>query len=286
MGDNQAVFDNWIDVDGQPVHYLMAGTAGSPVVLLHGGGLDSARLTYDPTIPDISADHRVFAPDWPGFGESPAPPEPWDLSRYETFLGRLVDRLGLERVSLVGLSLGGGLALGFALHHPERVDRLVLVDSYGLGREVPGGLAGYALVRFPFVNEFTWWMLGRSRYLVRKTLEALFANPRALSDDLVDGAYQLVRQRGAGQVWQAIQRSEVGFRGVRTSYVDQLTNLAVPTLILHGAADRAVPVAWAERAHVLIPNSSLAVVPNAGHWLPRETPDEFARIVMGFLSDL
>lgn len=280
-----AVSERWIDVDGLRVHYLSAGTAGSPVVLLHGGGLDSARLTYGPTIQDFAREHRVFAPDWPGFGESQAPPTNWDLPRYEVFLRHFLGRLGLERVSLIGLSLGGALALGLALHHPERVERLVLVDSYGLGRGVPGGIAGYALVHLPFVNELTWRLLGRSRYLVRKSLEAVFANPRSVDGDLVEQAFRLAQRPGAGHAWQAIQESEVQLSGVRTNYLDQLPRLTVPTLILHGAADRVVPVAWAQRAHELIPASRLVVVPDAGHWLPRERPTDFVNSTRDFLKD-
>ncbi|HEX5415376.1 MAG TPA: alpha/beta fold hydrolase [Chloroflexota bacterium] len=285
MPDSPPISEKWLDVDGQRVHYLAAGTAGPPVVLLHGGGLDSARLTYGPTLPELAREHRVIAPDWPGFGESPAPSERWDLARYEEFLGKLLDRLGLERASLVGLSLGGGLALGFALHHPERVERLVLVDSYGLGSDVPGGIAGYALVHLPFVNALTWRLLGRSRYLVRKSLEAIFANPRAVDDGLVEEAFHLARRPGAGRAWQAIQEREVGLRGLRTSYLDQLSRLSVPTLILHGSSDRAVPVAWAQRAHERIAVSSLVVVPEAGHWLPREKPEEFVKAAREFLTD-
>ncbi len=94
----------------------------------------------------------MFAPDWPGYGESDKPDIDYTMSFYVGFLKKLMDSLGFERVSLVGISLGGGAALGFALDFPERVEKLVLVDSNGLGGDVPWGRLGYLLVHAPLVN--------------------------------------------------------------------------------------------------------------------------------------
>ena len=172
----------WIEVDGLWTHYLPAEEAGSPVLHLHGGGLDSASLSWKYTIGPITRQRRVFAPDWPGFGRSDSPRTPWAIQNYITFLGHFVERVGLDRASLVGISLGGAIAIGFALRSPERVAKLVLVDSYGLGGEVPGGwtayLAAYLFVRLPLVTELMWTVLGRSRRLARKTLESFSADPR------------------------------------------------------------------------------------------------------------
>ena len=125
--------DGWVEVDGLRVHCLKAGEGDVPVLLLHGGGYDSASLSYKHGIGPISEHHRVFAPDWPGYGESDKPEMQYSTEYYVDFLGRLMDALGLETASLVGISMGGAIALGFSLRSPQRVDKLVLVDSYGLG---------------------------------------------------------------------------------------------------------------------------------------------------------
>jgi pimeloyl-ACP methyl ester carboxylesterase len=97
-----------VDVDGLRVHALAGGEDGSPVLLLHGGGIDSADFTYRFAIGPLSQEHRVFAPDWPGYGRSDKPQVEYTVPFFIDFLGRLLDALGLERTSLVGLSMGGG----------------------------------------------------------------------------------------------------------------------------------------------------------------------------------
>jgi len=113
----------WVEVDGLRVHYLMAGEGNDPVLLLHGGGFDSASLSYKHAISPISEHHLVFAPDWPGYGESDKPEMEYTTDYYVGFLGRLMDTLGLEKASLVGISMGGAISLCKA---PERMCRGIL----------------------------------------------------------------------------------------------------------------------------------------------------------------
>lgn len=279
------VVANWIEVEGVRTHYLAAGTEGPPVLLLHGGGLDSASLSYGPSLVSLAGRHRVFAPDWPGYGESDPPEEEITLEYYVHFLGSLMDALGVNGAALVGLSLGGGVALGFALRSPERVDRLVLVDSYGLGREIPYGVLSFLMVQLPLLNELTWWLLSRDPRLARKSLEGIFHDPQAIDEKVAEEVHQLMLKPNAGRAWEALQRTEASWNGLRTSYVDRLHELRTPTLILHGAQDQLVPVAWAERAHRLIPNSQLRIIEQCGHWPQREKPEEFLRAVSSFLAE-
>ncbi len=281
----QDVSDRWVAVDGLDVHYLQAGDKGSPVLLLHGGGTDSAALSYKYVIGPLAQGHRVYAPDWPGYGQSDKPDADYSVDYYVRFLGRLMDALALPRASLVGLSLGGGIALGFTLRSPQRVDRLVLVDSYGLGWQAPWPALSYLMIRLPFVNELTWLAFAGSRWLVRQGLRGIMYNPAAVDDELVDEAHALVRQEGVGRAWRTFQRSEVAWGGLATSYVKRLHEVAVPTLIVHGAEDRLVPPAWARRAYALIPDSRLCLLPQCGHWPPREKPEEFNRCLVPFLED-
>lgn len=276
--------DGWVEVDGFRVHYLKAGEGNVPVLLLHGGGYDSASLSYKHGIGPISEHHRVFAPDWPGYGESDKPEMEYTTEYYVGFLGRLMDALGLEKASLVGISMGGAIALGFSLRSPQRVDKLVLVDSHGLGGEVPGGVASYAFVRLPLLNKLVWAALSRSRRMVRASLQTTFYDPQAITGNLVDEVYQLVKKPGMGRAWRSWQKNEIGWEGLRTNFVDRLHALAAPTLILHGAEDTYVPVSWARRAHTLIQDSELHVFPQCGHWLTLERPGEFDSAVLEFLA--
>ena len=278
------VEDGWVEVDGLRIHYLKAGEGNEPVLLLHGGGYDSASLSYKHSIGPISEHHRVLAPDWPGYGQSDKPKMEYTTEYYVGFLGRLMDALGLKKASLVGISMGGAISLGFALRSPQRVERLVLVDSHGLGGEVPGGAASEALVRLPLLNRLVWASLKRSRKMVEGSLQTVFYDPGAVTEDLVDEVHRLVKEPGAGRAWRSWQENEIGREGLRTNYVDRLHELAVPTLILHGAEDKYVPVSRARRAHTLIEDSELHVFPQCGHWLTLERPEELNRAVSEFLA--
>jgi pimeloyl-ACP methyl ester carboxylesterase len=278
------ISDGWIDVEDLRIHCLMAGHTGTPVLLLHGGGYDCASLSYKLSIEPISQYHRVFAPDWPGYGESDKPKLRYTTEYYVDFLSQLMDALGLEKASLVGISMGGAISLGFSLQSPERVEKLVLVDSHGLGKEVPGRKMSYVMVRLPLLNKLVWAVLGRSRRMIGWSLQTVFHDPQAVTSSLVDEVFQEANKPGVGKAWRSWQRSEIGWSGLHTNFVDKLHTLAVPTLILHGAEDRYVPVSWAQRAHTLIKDSELCILPECGHWLTREKPTEFDRAALEFLA--
>lgn len=277
------VEDGWVEVDGLRVHYLKAGEGHAPILLLHGGGYDSASLSYKHAIGPISEHHQVFAPDWPGYGESDKPKIEYTTDYYVGFLERLMDTLVLEKASLVGISMGGAISLGFTLSSPQRVEKLVLVDSHGLGGEVPGRVASYALVRLPLLNRLVWAALKRSRKIVKQSLQTVFYNSQAVTEDLVDEVYQLMKKPGAGHAWRSWQKNEIGWKGLHTNFVDRLPTLTVPTLILHGEEDKYVPVSWARRADTLIEDSELHVFPRCGHWLTLERAGEFNTAVLEFL---
>lgn len=281
----KTVKDGWAEVEGLRIHYFASGERReAPVLLLHGGGFDSASLSYKHAIGPISEHYRTLAPDWPGYGQSDKPKIEYTTEYYVGFLGRLMDTLGLERASLVGISMGGAISLGFTLRSPQRVEKLVLVDSHGLGGEVPGGAASYALVRLPLLNRLVWAALKRSRKMVERSLQTVFYDPAVITENLADEVHQLAKKPGAGQAWRSWQKNEITREGLRTNYVDRLHELAVPTLILHGAEDKYVPVSWTRRAHTLIEDSELHVLPQCGHWLTLERPGEFNRVVSEFLA--
>jgi pimeloyl-ACP methyl ester carboxylesterase len=272
------------EVNRLRIHYLRAGTRGRPVLLLHGGGLDAAGLSLQKTIPALAEQHRIFAPDLPGFGRSDPMPATWRVEECVEFVGRLLDALGLKRASLLGVSMGGAFALGFTLRAPERVEQLLLVDSAGLGDEIPGGLLSYFRVQVPLLDEISWTLLATSRTIARRNLgAALVHGAEVLSEDVLDKYIRLARRAGAGAAFRQLQRSEYQWRGMRTNYLDRLSEIEVPTLLVHGMEDRIVPVSWAERAHRLMKNSTIELIPECGHLPPVEKPKLFNRIVRRFL---
>jgi pimeloyl-ACP methyl ester carboxylesterase len=275
----------WARIEGLRVRCLAAGTGRAPpVLLLHGGGFDAAGFSYRYAIEPISRLRPVMAFDWPGYGGSDTPNLRCDLAYYARFLSRLMDSLGIQRAALVGISMGGGAALSFALCSPERVEKLVLVDSYGLGKDIPHGRLGYFLVHAPLAADLIYALFRRSRRSLRWGLSRIVCDPRVVSDELVDEARRLLDQPAAGRAFRSFRKSEVGWSGMKTDLSDRLGEAAVPTLLVHGDRDRVVPVEWARRAHERLPDSELRILQGCGHWPPRECPDTFNRVVTDFLA--
>ncbi|MDQ3863467.1 MAG: alpha/beta hydrolase [Actinomycetota bacterium] len=254
------------------------------MLLLHGGGFDAADFSYRYTIGPLSRLRPVLAFDWPGYGGSDTPNLRYDLAYYARILERLMDYLEIQRVALVGTSMGGGAALSFALRSPQRIEKLVLVSSYGLGRDVPYGRLGYCLAHAPLVAQMLYEILRRSRRSLRWGLRRIVYDPRVVSDELVEEARSLLNQPASGRAFHSFRKSEVGWGTLNTDLSDLLGELAAPTLLIHGDCDRVVPVAWSQRAHERIPGSELCVLRGCGHWPPRERPDEFNRAVANFLA--
>jgi pimeloyl-ACP methyl ester carboxylesterase len=267
------------------VRCLAAGTRGTPpVLLLHGGGFDAADFSYRYAIEPLSRLRPVLAFDWPGYGGSDKPDLRYDLAYYARFFERLMDSLGIERAALVGISMGGAAALSFALRSPERVEKLILVASYGLGKDIPHGRLGYFLVHAPLVADLIYALLSWSQRSLRWGLRRIVHDPRVVSDELVEEARRLLNQPTSGRAFRSFRKSEVGWGGLNTDLSDRLGEVAAPTFLVHGERDRVVPVAWARRAHERLPNSELRVLRGCGHWPPRECPDEFNRVVTDFLA--
>jgi pimeloyl-ACP methyl ester carboxylesterase len=281
---DQCFDEIWLKVSGLRIHCLTAGTSGPAVLLLHGCAFDAAGVSFGSAISALAARCRVFAPDLPGFGESDPMPDGWGFADYSAFLSPLLTRLGLQRASLVGVSMGGGIALGFALEAPERVERLVLIDSACLDDALPGGRATWFGVHLPGLSALQWRMLASSRRLTRWVLrQAMPHRPEQVTSTLLDRVMKLLRKPGAAAAFRNWERREVGWRGLRTSYVDRLPALTVSTLILHGADDPLLPVAVAERAYRLIRNSRLEIIPECGHLAPLDQPAAVTRALSEFL---
>jgi len=278
-----ATTDEWVTVDGDRLHYLRSGNSGPPVVLLHGGIIDAAHLTWGSAIEPLGQNARVYALDLLGYGRSDRPEVSYATTMHVETVAGFIEAVGLETAHIVGASLGGGIGLGVALDHPDRVGRLIGVDAFGLGRGLPRGLFTYIVAQLPVLNKLSLALLRRSRGLTEASLEGLVADPDVISGDLVDAVYEQLQERGVGKPFRRWRRHEVTPRGYRTVYRDRLTDLTVPTLLLHGAEDDLFPVEWAESAAESSPAVDLEVFEGCGHWLPRERSDACVSAIKRFL---
>lgn len=273
-----------LTLHGTRIRYLSAGEdrPNPPLLLLHGGGTDSASLSWGHLLDPLGDERRVIAPDLPGYGESDRPPALYSIAYYLDVVERFVDALGLERFDLGGLSMGGGISLAYALAHPDRIRRLILVDTYGIQPDYPPQFLSYLLVRTPFMTELTD-LFTRIRPIARWTMQNFIRTPDALTEDLIDELITEVRRPRAGLAFNSFQKYETMPGSLRTNYMNRLAEISAPALIIHGGADTLVPIKYAQEACRRIPDCRLEVLPGAGHWAQRERPAEFLCLVTGFL---
>lgn len=275
--------EGYVEAGDHRLRYLRAGESGPPVLLLHGGLIDAAHCSWGAVIDPLAEHCRVFAPDLLGYGDSDRPDIAYSTKRHVAVIESFMAAVELDSASLVGLSVGGSVALGLGLRSPGRVDRLVPVASYGLGRELPNGRLTYALSRLPALNRLSMAILRRSRRLTKASLGGIVHDPDSLPPDLVDAVYELVRRPNAGRAYRSWRRHEVSSSGFRTDYRPRLGEIDAPTLFVHGSADQVFPPRWSARAADLM-GAECWIVPDTGHWVPRERPEAFAERLLEFLD--
>nr|WP_269779024.1 alpha/beta hydrolase [Propioniciclava soli] len=259
--------------------------------MLHGGGLDNALLSWEPLGEALAAaGHRVVAPDHPGFGHSALPPWRVGQERLVTYVGEFLDALGLGRVVLGGISMGGGMSLGFALEHPGRVAGLLLFGSYGLAdRQTSGPWAGpvqwlsWVSVRTGALGVVTGAYL-RNRRLLVSSLRGIVRNPAELTPELVDAVAAEAARPDAFVAFGQWQRDQVLPGRLRTSYAARLAEIRTAVLLVHGERDSGVPLASVREAAERLPDARLLVVKDAGHWVQRDRPDLVIPAVTEFLN--
>ena len=272
----------FVDVRSVKVHYLMAGRGDKTVVLLHGGGLDTAELSWELLIPDLTDNFRVIALDWPGYGQSDKPDVKFTIAYYIELFDQFLRILGVSKASLAGISMGGAIAIGYSLEHPEVVEDLILVDSYGLQRKVPMQFLSYLYVRTPGVRRMTYWLL-KQRAFVKYSMASILKRPGSVTEELVDQIHQQVMIPGVAKAFSDLQDNDVSWNGLKTVFLEQLPNIRANTLIIHGEKDTLVPLDCSREAHQLISGSSLYIMEGCGHWPQRDNPEEFNRVVGAFL---
>lgn len=248
---------------------------GAPVVLIHGSGPGvTAWANWRTTIPALAKNFRVIAPDILGFGYTERPDgTEYNSTTWTNHLIGLLDALGLEKVSLVGNSFGGSLALNIAAQHPDRVDRLVLMGSAGVPFEITDGLDAV-------------WGFEPSLPAMRKLLD-VFAYDRSLvNDELAELRLAAATRPGVQEAFSAM------FPAPRQQGIDELAvdedliaALEHETLIVHGRDDQVIPLSNSLRLLELIENSQLHVFGRCGHWVQIEHSARFSSLVAEFLSE-
>lgn len=272
-----------VTIHGHAVGYRRAGSSNDETVLLIHGLAGSSK-TWDAVVPGLAADYDVVAPDLLGHGESAKPRGDYSLGAFASGLRDFLAMMEIDSVTIVGHSFGGGVAMQLAYQHPHLVDRLVLVGSGGLGREVS------PLLRF--------LSLPGAEYLM----------PLVMPKPLVDTATTLGRELGKrnirsarlGEFWRAYSslagaenrqafvktmRGVIEPGGQVVDASDRLYLAArVPVMIVWGAQDGIIPVSHAEAAHEAIETSRLEILDGVGHFPHVEAPERFVEVLADFMA--
>jgi len=272
----------FVDVGSVKIHYLIAGQGDKTIVLLHGGGLDTAELSWELFIPELTENFSVFALDWPGYGQSDKPDVKFTIDYYIDLFDNFLNAVDVRKASLAGISMGGAIAIGYSLKHPEVVEDLILVDSYGLQQKVPMQFLSYLYVQTPGVRRMTYWLL-KQRAFVKYSMASILKRPGSVTEELVDQIHQQVMIPGVAKAFSDLQDNDVSWNGLKTVFLEQLPQIRANTLIIHGEKDTLVPLVCSREAHKLIPGSSLYIMEGCGHWPQRDNPAEFNRVVGAFL---
>ena len=246
------------------VHYFTGGQ-GDPLVLIHGGGEGSRAWLQN--LEDLCNHYTVYLPDLPGFGYSQPMGEDFSIPEFVEFVKGFSSNLGLERPYLVGHSIGGGVALHYALRFPQEIKKLVLVSSMYLNQDIA------LWVRF-LSSPVLRLSLGEAAFFILKSMDRLsraayfpfkFVNP--LSRTRMD----------LGR--------DITMRGGQTAAVrDRLHELVMPTLLVWGANDPILPVSHAYEAASLIPDCQLHIFEGCGHTVYKQRVSEFSQLLIQFLS--
>jgi pimeloyl-ACP methyl ester carboxylesterase len=271
-----------IVLHGHRVSFRRAGT-GPPLVLIHG--ITGSSATWADVIPPLAQRHTVIAPDLLGHGESAKPRGDYSLGAHASGVRDLLIALGIERATVVGHSLGGGVAMQFAYQFPERVERLVLVSSGGLGEEVHVLLRAATLPAAEYVLPLLCAEpLRNAGASVARLVGRVGLRPSRDLEEMARG-FASLGDMEARQAFVHTVRAIMDISGQRVSARDRLYLAAtMPTLLIWGERDRMIPVSHGRAAHEAMPGSQCIVYEDAGHFPHLDHPWRFASDLLEFMD--
>ena len=262
-----------IDAGGIETSYLEAGS-GETVLMLHGSGPGvSALANWQHNIPTLAQRFHVLAPDIVGFGTTERPEDiVYSLRTWTDHVWAFMDARGMEKARVIGNSLGGRIALQMATDQPDRIAKMVLMGTPGVGMTPTEGLAALRAYE-------------PSHDAMRELLRNYFAvDPAMITDELVQIRYAASIADGAYEAYRAMffdprhAGSELGITE------DEVRAIATPTLLIHGREDKVVALQVSVAMLGLLPNADLHVFSACGHWTQIERADEFSAVVSDYLG--
>ena len=267
----------FIEIDGMQVHYRDEGK-GFPIVLVHGTA--SSLHTWDDWSKELLKTNRVIRMDLPAFGlTGPNKTADYSIKAYTSFLNDLLTKLHVEKFYLAGNSLGGNIAWNYAAEHPDKVEKLVLVDASGLPTNKPQP-AIFKMAKTPFLNSLFLYVT--PKFFIKKNMEEVYADGSKITDELVTRYHKMALRVGNRQAF--IDRAKTDFKlGSKANY-NKLKSINTSTLLIWGAQDNWIPLDNGKRMDSILPNSKLVVLENSGHVPMEENPQESFAFLNEFLK--
>lgn len=268
-----------VTVEGITISYFEKGK-GNPIVLVHG--IPTSSFLWRDMIEELSAHGRVIALDLPGFGFSDPPHDgDYGISNYARLLGQFLESLHIEQATLVCHDLGGPISLTYALRHPDKYDRLIILDTF-LHRDLPPWPLSMRMAKIRPIGEIFMWLGGKS--IIRTGLEEGVIDKSRMSDGVVKRYYMPDGNP------DKLNRSMLGT--LRMGYMEDLEfieknlkTIQKPTLILWGEKDIYLPISLGNRIHNDITGSQMERIPNCGHFIPEDQPELATKIIVAFLNN-
>jgi pimeloyl-ACP methyl ester carboxylesterase len=269
-----------VTIHGHQIAYRRSGE-GPALLFLHG--IAGSSQTWVPVMELLRAEYTMIAPDFLGHGDSAKPMGDYSLGNFASSMRDLLQMLDIDRVTVVGQSFGGGVAMQFAYQFPDQCERLVLVDAGGLGREVSWVLRMVTLpgIEFALPVLFPSFARGWGDAVTRFGHSLGFRNAQAVE---IWRSYRSLTDDDSRRAFLRTMRSVIEPGGQSVNAMDRLYLAEqTPTLIVWGGKDRIIPLSHAYQALEAMPNSRLEVLPGAGHFPQAEEPARFAEVLRDFL---
>jgi len=269
--------DRYVTIDNVNYHYMEYPGPGRDIFLLHG--FASSTYTWEKVIPYLTGKgYHVWALDMKGFGWSDKPED----AKYDTItlmqeVNKWMDIMGLKNVVFAGNSLGGGIAVLMALEHPDKTDKIILIDSAGYPIKKPLVIR---MAKIPFAGEITKLFFGRC--IVKSILKEVLYNDERLTEEKIDAYFSRMSTENALGAQVTLARS-LDFDAL-SSYTKRIPEIKNRTLILWGENDEWIPLKSGHKFKKDIQNSSLEILPQCGHIPQEEKPEETAKIIIDFIE--
>lgn len=261
--------------------------ARPPVLLIHGGGTDNSAISWYEVFAALHTEGEVVAVDLPGFGRTTGIEPVGGAPELADFVARVARRLAIPRAVVMGVSMGGDVALNLALRHPDLVKALVLIAPGGLVpvfRNRPVQLSAWLAAQLPDVLLVPLTRLA-NRY-VQTAIKAVVKDPDTLPPEVLDEFVREARRPRAGMAYGRYNQASLGPWSMRNNLLPVVSRIDVPALFFHGQDDPLVDPEGSRRASELMPDARLVLVPDCGHWAQLEARARFLAEVRGFLTDV